>query len=84
MEQNEEMMILKSDIAIVVKKDGTTLIQAPTMDLWLLLFTAIGEYIKNADAKQCAEYCASDLIGREAIKRAMKSKIDEFEKTAGK
>lgn len=27
METIEEMMILKSDIAIVVKKDGTTLIQ---------------------------------------------------------
>lgn len=72
MEQTEEMMILKSDIAIVVKKDGTTLIQVTDHTSFISLFEGIAKWLEKADKAKVAEYCLGELIGRQAIKLVMK------------
>ncbi len=78
METNEEMMILKSDIAIVVKKDGTTLIQPATTTSFISLYEGIAQWLEKADNAKLAEYCLSELIGRQAIKIVMKKKLAEL------
>ena len=79
MEQTEEMMILKSDIAIVVKKDGTTLISSATDHTsFIALFEGIAEWLEKADKAKVAEYCLSELIGRQAIRLVLKNKLDEL------
>lgn len=75
MEQQEEMMILKSDIAIVVKKDGTTLIQDTNVKVFINLFEGIAGWLEKADNPKVAEYCLGELIGHQAIKNAVEKKL---------
>ena len=71
MEQQEELMILKSDIAIVVKKDGTTLIQDTNVKTFINLFEGIAGWLEKADKPKVAEYCLGELIGYAAIKNVV-------------
>ena len=79
MEQTEEMIILKSDIAIAVKKDGTTLIQATDHTSFIALFEGIAKWLEKADIATVAEYCLSELIGRQAIRIVINKKQRELE-----
>lgn len=78
MEQNEEMMILKSDIAIVVKKDGTTLIQNTNPTSFMKLFEGIAKWLEKAEKEQIAEYCLGELIGHQAIRNVIDKKMEEL------
>ena len=79
MEQQEEMMILKSDIAIVVKKDGTTLIQDTNVKTFINLFEGIAGWLEKADKRKVAEYCLGELIGHQAIKNVVEKKTAELD-----
>ena len=79
MGQQEEMMILKSDIAIVVKKDGTTLIQDVNFKTFINLFEGIAGWLEKADKPKVAEYCLGELIGHQAIKNVVEKITAELE-----
>ena len=79
MEQQEEMMILMSDIAIVVKKDGTTLIQKANFTTINNLFEGIAGLLEKADEPKVAEYCLGELIGHQAIKNVVEKKTAELD-----
>lgn len=75
MEQQEEMIILKSDIAIVVKKDGTALIQNPTLESYLALYEELSKYLNKAEPRAVAEYCLAELLGRQQVKGALEAQL---------
>lgn len=79
MEQNEEMVIMKSDFAIAVKKDGTFIINNPKMETYIKLYEGIAAYLKTAGEVCVAEFCVGELIGRTAINRVISDKQKELE-----
>lgn len=79
MEQNEEMVIMKSDLAIAVKKDGTFIINNPKMETYVKLYEGIAAYLKTAGNVCVAEFCFGELIGRNAIEKVMSDKKKEIE-----
>lgn len=79
MEQNEEMAIMKSDLAIAVKKDGTFIINNPKMETYVKLYEEIAAYLKTAGEVCVAEFCVGELIGRKAINQVISDKMKELE-----
>lgn len=79
MEQNEEMVIMKSDLAIAVKKDGTFIINNPKLETYVKLYEGIAAYLKTVDEVCVAEFCFGELIGRKAIEILMSNKMNEIE-----
>lgn len=79
MEQNEEMVIMKSDLAIAVKKDGTFIINNPKMKTYVKLYEGIAAYLKTAGEVCVVEFCVGELIGRPAINRLISDLEKEIE-----
>lgn len=79
MEQNEEMVIMKSDLAIAVKKDGTFIINNPQMETYVKFYEGIAAYLKAADRVDLAQFCVGELIGRKAIEKVISDEIKEIE-----
>lgn len=79
MEQNEEMVIMKSDIAIAVKKDGTFIINNPKLETYVKLYEGIAAYLKTAGEVCVAEFCVGEMVGRAVIKEVMGDKMKELE-----
>ena len=79
MEQNEELIIAKSDIAIAVKKDGTFIINTPDVDTYVALYEGIANYLKTADDMLLVKYLLGDLLGRTKIKAVLEVKQREVE-----
>lgn len=79
MEQNEEMVIMKSDLAIAVKKDGTFIINNPKIETYVKLYEGIAAYLKTAGEVCVAEFCVGELISRKAIDQVISDKMKELE-----
>ena len=79
MEQNEEMVIMKSDLAIAVKKDGTFIINNPKMETYVKLYEGIAAHLKAANEVCVAEFCVGELIGRPAINQVISDLTKEIE-----
>ena len=79
MEQNEEMVIMKSDLAIAVKKDGTFIINNPKMETYVKLYEGIAAHLKTAKDVCVVEFCFGELIGRPAINQVISDKQTEIE-----
>ena len=79
MEQNEEMVIMKSDLAIAVKKDGTFIINNPKLETYVKLYEGIAAYLKTVDEVCVAEFCFGELVGRPAINQVISDLHKEIE-----
>lgn len=79
MEKNEEMVIMKSDLAIAVKKDGTFIINNPQMQNYVKLYEGIADYLKNSREVCVAEFCIGELIGHKAIEKVISDRTKEIE-----
>ena len=79
MEQNEEMIVMKNDLAIAVKKDGTFIINTPDVDTYVALYEGIANYLKTADDMLIVKYLLGDLLGRTKINAVVEVKQKEME-----
>lgn len=79
MEQNEEMVIMKSDLAIAVKKDGTFIINNPQMETYVNLYKGIAAHLKTAGKVDIAKFCIGEMVGHPAIEEVISDEIKEIE-----
>ena len=79
MEQNEEMIVMKNDLAIAVKKDGTFIINDPKMETYVKLYEGIAAYLKTVDHAHIAEFCIGELMGRRNVEKVISDVTKEIE-----
>ena len=79
MEPKEEVIIMKSDLAIAVKKDGTFLINNPSLESWVKLWDGIADFLKENGKNEVAAYCVGELISRQNVKEAIDWHVEKLQ-----